>query len=1015
MKAMRLIMITFCLLTFSVACAGGVEDEFRDPPEWTKPWCYWFWVDGDVTEEGITKDLEKMKELGIQQAIVTNVHHDKNGTGPIKTLSAEWRDLNRHAFREAARLGIAFSMFNSAGWSQSGGPWNKPEHSMRRVTWNVISTKGRAFSKQVRAVHELGVQDIAVLAVPRKSNVTIKKPCTTKKIEFTHSGPFVARSLSFVPNKDNYNLNAKLFAVQPGGKQIPVIEITESVKGRNAYTSFLPFGDETYSFKGVRAKTFVLQIISASGIESVELSSQPKVAQVIEKQMGRMHPTPTPSWDSYIFADTVEPDDASTVIKSKDIINLTDKLDDNGVLTCTLPDGDWDVIYFGMTSTGRTNHPASKEATGLECDKMSKAAIERHFNNMFSRLFSEMTPLEKSVLKGVTIDSYEVGSQNWTDGFAEIFAQRVGYDPILFLPVLTGRVVDGARASDMFLWNLRREVADLIAENYAGGLRQVGRKHGMTLWLENYGHWGFPSEFLKYGGYSDDVAGEFWVGGSLGNIECRAASSAAHIYGKHRAYAEAYTSQIKLTQHPYIFKADGERMFCDGINHFVLTVYCHQPRTGIPGKNPWYGSALHRNTPWFNKLHSFIKYLRRVHLMLQKGEPVADVAVYIGDFAPQMTGPPNPVPTGYDFDYINSDVIMNRLKVVDDQWLVYDENDPKRIAARWKLLAMPMDKLKYIRPQVRAALDKLVKQGGKAVDSVPVTAEYLSKMGVLPAVSDTTCALRWKQRQTEDADIFFISSFRKTGLFSATFRSKGKCVEILNPYNGESYKTAWFKDVPNGTRVTLDVKDRSDSFFVVMRKGKVLPSVVSVKKDGEDVSADVISLSYNKKGKLIAETTQAGNYVVNLSNGKTKKMSVKNPPMQILNGPWKINFGTENSTAPEAFSIQTDKLLSWDKLPDARARKFTGTVDYETPFTLGSQLNKDQRVYLDLGSVNVMAGVTINGTTLDTLWMPPFKADITELLKKGKNKLNVEITSTSPCASPGLLGPVRLITATIKE
>ena len=719
---------------------------------------------------------------------------------------------------------------------------------------------------------------------------------------------------------------------------------------------------------------------------------------------------------SYIFADTVEPDDASTVINKENIINLTDKFGNNGVLTCTLPDGDWDVIYFGMISTGRTNHPASKEATGLECDKMSKAHIERHFNNMFSRLFSELTPLERSVLKGVTIDSYEVGSQNWTDGFDKIFTKRVGYDPIPYLPVLTGRVVDSAKASDMFLWNLRREVADLIAENYAGGLRQVGHKHGMTLWLENYGHWGFPSEFLKYGGYSDDVAGEFWVGGTYGNIECRAASSSAHIYGKNRAYAEAYTSKLNLTQHPYVFKRDGERMFCDGINHFVLTVYCHQPRTGIPGKNPWYGSALHRNTPWFNKLHSFVKYLRRIHLMLQKGEPVADVAVYIGDFAPQMTGPPKPVPVGYDFDYINSDVIMNRLKVVDGDWVVHDENDPERIAARWKLLAMPMDKLKYIRPQVLISLDKLKKQGGKVVESVPVTAEYLGKMHVLPAVSDMTCEIRWKQRQTEDADIFFVSNFQKAGSFSATFRSKGKSVEIFNPYNGESYKTAWFKDVAGGTRVTLDVKDKSDSFFVVMRKGKVMPSVVSVQRDGEDVSADSIKLSYNKKGKLVAETALAGKYIVKLSNGKARKMSVKDIASQIINGPWKINFGTENSTATEAFSVQTDKLLSWDKLSDARARKFAGTANYETEFTVDSTLlKKGRRIYLDLGSVNVMAGITVNGKTLETLWMPPFKANITELLKKDQNKLNVEITSTSPCESPGLIGPARLITSTRKD
>jgi len=1015
MKAMRLIMITFFLLTLSAISAASLEDEFHDPPEWTRPWCYWFFLNGDITEDGITKDLEKMKELGIQQAIVMHVQNSEPKDDYVRMMSPRWMELQRFALKEAARCGIGISLHNCPGWSNAGGPWIKPEQSMRHVSWNEFDANGGTFSQNVRPDGIAASQDIAVLAVPRRNSVTIKKPCMTEKIEFTHSSSFNAHSFSFVPNKDNYNLSAKLFAVQPAGQLVEVIEIDESVKGRNAFTSFLPFGDETYSFEVVKAETFLLQISSASGIESVELSSQPKVAQVIEKQMGRMFPSPMPDWDSYIFPDSVEPDSSEVIIDPEEIINLSDKLKADGTLTCELPEGKWTVIWFGMKPTGKINHPASPEGTGLEVDKMSKTAIEYHFNSMVGKIISELTDQEKSALNGVSIDSYEVGAQNWTDGFAGIFAERVGYDPIPYLPVLTGRVIESAKASDMFLWNLRRQVADLISINYVGGLRQVGNKHGLKLWLENYGHWGYPGEFLMFGGYSDYVAGEFWSTGDLGNIECRAASSSGHIYGKNRIYAEAYTSRINLKDHPAFFKARGEQMFCDGINHFVLTVSIHQPRTGIPGKNPWYGTAFHRNTPWYNKLHSFVKYLQRIHLMLQKGNPVADVAVYIGDFAPQMTGPPDPVPAGYDFDYINSDVIMNRLKVVDGQWVVYDEHDPKRIAARWKLLAMPMDKLKYIRPQVLASLDKLKKQGGKVVDSVPVSAEYLGKMGVWPDVSDTTCPIRWKHRKTADADIYFVCNFQKTGSFLATFRSKGNSVEILNPYNGDSYKTAWFMDAPKGTRVTLDVKDKSDSFFVVIRKDKVMPQVVSVARDGKDISADSIKLSYNKRGKLIAETSLDGKYVVKLSNGKTKKLSVKNIAEQIINGPWKINFGTENSTATEAFSIQTDKLLSWDKLPDVPAKKFTGTANYETTFTLDSRLSKDQRIYLDLGSVNVMAGITVNGKTLDTLWMRPFKADITELLKKGKNKLNLEITSTSPCISLGLLGPVQLSTVIRKE
>lgn len=153
---------------------------------------------------------------------------------------------------------------------------------------------------------------------------------------------------------------------------------------------------------------------------------------------------------------------------------------------------------------------------------------------------------------GITIDSYEVGSQNWTDGFAVEFEKRNGYNLLLLLSVMTGRVIDNAKASDQFLWDLRRTVADLIAEIYVGGLRDISHENGLRLWCENYGHWGFPGEFTIYGGYSDEVGGEFRVGQPLGKIECRAASSTGHIYGKRKIFAEAFTSKLSLESHPAV-------------------------------------------------------------------------------------------------------------------------------------------------------------------------------------------------------------------------------------------------------------------------------------------------------------------------------------------------------------------------------------------------------------------------------------------------------------------------------
>jgi hypothetical protein len=967
------LVITSCTgLNAGIHSPAGtaLEEGFKNPPEETKPWCYWYWLNSDITKDGITKDLEAMARVGIKRAMIGNI----KGGGPVKMFSPEWYAVTHYAFKEAKRVGVELYMFNGPGWSQSGGPWIKPEQSMRRVSWNEFPAKGGVFSKKVRPAGIDKSQDIAVLAVPKLDAVAIVGSKRDNLLHFTHTKPFTARAL-VVHGK----ANGRLYAVENGQRKF-IADI--DANGGSEKTDFLPNGIETFSFKEVTAQEF--ELVPAANCQVV-LTSEPKVAQVIEKQMGRVHPTPSPTWESYIFPDTVEPDDSTTVVKQRDIINLSDRLNDDGVLTCKLPQGKWTVIYFGMVTTGVKNSPAPPEATGLECDKMSRVHTEYHFNSVFGKLIKEMIPDEKAAFKGITIDSYEKGAQNWTDGFAEEFARRNGYNPISLLPVMTGRVVDSAKISDQFLWDLRRSVADLIAVNYVGGLRDIAHEHGVTLWCENYGHWGFPGEFLIYGAYSDEIGGEFWTTGNLGTIECRAASSAGHIYGKRRVYAEAFTSGLKLEHHPYIFKARGEELFCEGINHFVLHVYAHQPRDGVPGKNPWFGTPFHRNTPWFNESRDWVKYLQRCHYILQQGNPVADVAVYIGDFAPQMTGPANPVAAGYDYDYMGSDAILRKLDVVDGQWVVYDEKDPKRVAASYKLLAMP--KVKYIRPHVLKRLEVLKTKGGKVINSVPVTEEALQSAGIGPIVSNTSCSIRWKVRQLNDGVLFFLSNFQKTGTFEATLRVTGKAPELFNPVTGQISRLARYKSVKNGTRISINIKDRSDSCFIIFRDKPSRPSVVTAQLADKDVSPSDFHLFYDQKNKLKAETAKSGTYNLTMSNGAKRKLVI--------------------DQASEIFTIESP----WQA---TRKDEKGYSVFQKTTFNVPSGFGKGQRVYLDLGKVEVMAKVTLNGKVFDTLWMPPFMLDVTDALKPGKNKLQVLVTSTSE-GQPKLGKVVQLKTTTRKS
>ena len=237
--------------------------------------------------------------------------------------------------------------------------------------------------------------------------------------------------------------------------------------------------------------------------------------------------------------------------------DLTKNLSSDGTLRWEVPAGDWIILRTGMTPTGMKNSPASPEGQGLEVDKMNRALAQKHFDAFIGEVLRRIPAGERKAFKQVIADSYEMGSQNWTDGLDAQFVARYGYDPKPWLPVLTGRLVGGADLSERFLWDLRRLVADRVATDYVGGLRDAANAHGLGLWLENYGHWGFPGEFLKYGSQSDRIGGEFWVTGDLGSIECRAASSCANTYGKPFVSAESFTGRTALPERPQ--RAQGAR------------------------------------------------------------------------------------------------------------------------------------------------------------------------------------------------------------------------------------------------------------------------------------------------------------------------------------------------------------------------------------------------------------------------------------------------------------------------
>ena len=165
-------------------------------------------------------------------------------------------------------------------------------------------------------------------------------------------------------------------------------------------------------------------------------------------------------------------------IQRRDMVELTSHMAAGGKLTWRVPAGKWVILRIGYTPTGKNNHPAPKEGEGLECDKFSKAALDAHWDGFMQKVLDDIGPLAGKALDSSLIDSYEVGGQNWTKNFREEFKARRGYDPLKFLPTFTGRLVDNPEISERFLWDMRRTIADLFAENYFGHFAELCRKHG---------------------------------------------------------------------------------------------------------------------------------------------------------------------------------------------------------------------------------------------------------------------------------------------------------------------------------------------------------------------------------------------------------------------------------------------------------------------------------------------------------------------------------------------------------
>ncbi|MHB1177569.1 MAG: glycosyl hydrolase [Daejeonella sp.] len=1000
----------------------SLESGFINPPDSVQTSVYWYWMSDNISKEGVVKDLQSMKKVGINRAFIGNIGYESTPYGKVKLFSDEWWDILHTALKTAAELNIEIGIFNSPGWSQSGGPWIKPSQSMRYLNSSETSVNGPANLSIKLDKPESEFQDVRVIAfkapekygsniadfnpklsasqpvenlekiIDRNQSTVVTLPAgTSLALDIETKENFTARSFVFHPEHKKLRANAEIQVKENNiYRTIRSFEINRS--NDNLNVGFDPYGPIAVSIPATTSKNFRIVFSKATpnfGMAELQVSSSPAVESFTEKTLGKMFQTPLPYWNEYQWPVQPVVENESLTIDPKTVIDISKHMAGDGTLKWNVPEGNWIIMRTGMVPTGVENGPASPEGIGLEVDKMSKEHVASHFDAFLGEILRRIPAADRRTWKVAVEDSYETGGQNWTDGMLEKFKANYGYDALPYLPVMEGKVVGSQEQSDRFLWDLRRFIADRVAYDYVGGLKSISNKHGLTTWLENYGHWGFPGEFLQYGGQSDEIGGEFWSEGELGNIENRAASSAAHIYGKTKVSAESFTAGGKAyVRYPYMMKQRGDRFFTEGINNTLLHVFIQQPTDDkMPGINANFGNEFNRHNTWFYYLDLFISYLKRSNFMLQKGKYVADAAYFIGEDAPKMTGITDPaLPSGYSFDYINAEVIKGRVKVKDGKMVLPD-------GMSYSLLVLP--KLETMRPELLRKIADLVAEGANVLGPAPgrspslegypsadkdvkkLAAELWGSVDGKNVKSGTYGKGRifsgmdmqsvldmlnippdfdihaeepvlYIHRSTPQEEIYFVSNqSEKLISFSPTFRVKGRQPEFWDPVSGTIRILPGFSQTTRGTTVPLKLEPLQ-SAFIIFRKA-----------------------------------------VTNSSSVKTNF-----PDSQLIssiNSPWSVSFDPKMRGPQQP--VVFEQLTDWTERKEENIKYYSGTAVYTNAFQ-ASNFKTGQHIYLNLGDVKVMAKVKVNGIDVGGVWTAPWRVDITDAIKPGKNQIEISVVNT---------------------
>jgi hypothetical protein len=1025
---------------------------WQSPPEESRPWVIWHWMQGAVSKEGITADLEAMKAAGLGGAYLMSIKGipEKPFIEPVvEQLSPLWWEMVDFAFREANRLGLKIGFHICDGFALAGGPWITPELSMQKVVWSQSQVKGgKTVTIQLPQPESYQgyYEDIAVFAYPSlpdgqlataiapkittnltdtdaqflteaNNNETFRsdQPCW---IQFAYDEPFTCRSLQIQPAVRN--LQAQRLIVETSNDGVHFTKHSRLEPPRQGWQNDdFPL---TYSISPVSARYFRL-IYKPEGIEpgsedldaakwkqalrikSIRLSSEARIHQYEGKNGSIWRVSPRTSAHQI-------PDDLC-VDKSR-LIDITNDMDATGRLQWKAPAGDWTILRMGHTSTGHTNATGGK-GSGLECDKFNPEAIRLQFNSWFGMAARTSTP-ESNVLKILYIDSWECGSQNWSPVFRSEFQKRRGYDIYNYLPVMAGIPVGNAETSENILYDVRQTIAELVTDVFYKTLQEEAHAKGCVFTAESVAPTMISDGMMHYQN-TDIPMGEFWLQSPTHDKpnDMLDAISGAHIYGKNIVQAEAFTQlRTTFTEYPGMLKIMQDRNYALGVNRLVYHVNVLNPWLDRkPGMTlDGIGLYFQRDQTWWKQVNAWVDYARRCQTLLQFGRPVADIAVFTGDEFPRRALTPDRL-----VPFIPG--LFGEEKVKQEKIRLENAGTPsKQMPAGVSYSSNSFDMEDWINPlrgyaydsfnpdvlaQAKVENGEIILPSGMTYKALLIPGKHPMQPNPEAMTKATADCLAQLEKQG--------ATFIRQPYTDNTFDALGIERDFIVTENTSEYapNVAYIHRREAGTDIYFvsNQENRLRTLNISLRVSGKIPELWNPVNgftrqapnwqiaDGRTSLS--ICLDAGESVFIVLQSDCHGGFdpqspAKTVVQGRTDQVCHDTyKEIMIVTSPWTVHFDTLSRGPEQPVAFQT--LTAWNEHPNPKIRFYSGTAVYSTAFDWDGK-KWDGFIFLELDSIYNIARIKINGKDCGTLWTKPYRLDIASFVKRGKNTLEIEVSNT---------------------